>query len=320
MVTNATRGALASFKIIEKVEEKETQNDLKGKLESYFSKHSVALLASVLALVNKNKALEKSIPEPKEGKVAFLKSRYGKATKGFLDFHNIVDDESLREDKEPEGKSSREDFVIQGLEDIPDVSEMDLRDYLGKTYPESYIENSINSIKFFNHENEIHSSFQKSGSSEVAGFEYLLKDKVDERLPLHIFSVPGGLNKDAFFRIVGHEVHHPNDWNNSRVLTKADRVNMLMDFSARIKAPNRFMSPFVEGIDASQFESRFETEFYQDLSLDEVEKLVDYIKTLEYFPEVAHAFFVNGEDLKNNHPTDYMLVEKWINRINELNN
>ena len=282
----------------------------------------------------------------KEGivdKISRLKESFGPAIDGFLDIHRINQDlnslvtldkrkteddifvnksgpqfmtmgsivASAYKDRWEHRKSPNRPISFKNINEIPGFSSKDLQDFLNKTYPKNYVSNSTSEIEF------VGQSYIKEkenteilGQAESFGIGTLMKSQSgDLRTPLKINLPTTGIDKEIFIDILEHEIGHPNDWNNSPVLTSAERVLMLHEVSLRSKSANRFVSSYVEGITLDQIGIYFKGKIDDEKTK---EQYLGYIKTSEYWAEIAKAYFKDKNKFKKEHPDDYVVVKKWV--------
>lgn len=280
--------------------------------------------------------------EDTEQKLAHLKNKYGGSIDNFLQMHRIERDlkfldrvEANKNDPETfvhesfplamtpgsiassafEGRWIRKEiphkgFSVEGLENLPGFSDQEFQELIGAKYPVGYVSGSLSGIRF-NQEPNVRGDMLVLARVESFGLNRLAASD-DSRAPMEIYNTPEGMTAEEFMDVFAHEIHHPNDWQNSQILTSAERVNMLSDVTGRIDARGRFRSEYVEGIDSEEATKRYLGEELPPNTTPE--QFLHYIKAIEYWAEIAKAHFDNPEKFKKQHPKDAEIVEKWVKR------
>lgn len=237
----------------------------------------------------------------------------------FFQTHGSLLSKAYRErwsDNQLENKNDSLNITVEGIEGI---SSTEVLDYIKKKYPKGYVQNSIRAIEYIPQVNDPEHNIIKIGEAENFGISSMVSSTGDMRSKIDIYNIPQGIDKNMFYSILDHEINHPNDWNNSKVLNSQDRILMLNDFLHRVEDSQRYKSDYVEGISLDNLQAHFK-ENNTNITETEMEQTLLYIKTLEYFAEVVKAYFFNPEEFKKNNLEDYVIVKKWVDRITYLNN
>jgi hypothetical protein len=101
--------------------------------------------------------------------------------------------------------------------------------------------------------------------------------------------------------ILDHEFAHQNDWTRNIILSEPQRIKLLCDATSAFSESKEFFSEYVESIknDDKQREA--------------------YIKVTEYWAEAIEQYMTAGpENYKKTNPTEYALVKKWFDIINDI--
>jgi hypothetical protein len=115
---------------------------------------------------------------------------------------------------------------------------------------------------------------------------------------VHIYGATiGETNLTQFDRTVSHEVAHGNDWIRNSELTTPERIDLLSKIVARLLSKDRFVSSYVESIQAPDKET-----------------IISH-QCEEYFAEIASAFFSNPTEL---HHKDYLIIHELVMKKNAL--
>ncbi len=274
-------------------------------------------------------------------KIRELKDLFGPALDNFLSIYNIDEDIEILKKVEDKNNSHTENIWVnkdgtqyvtlgsilsdaytkrwerhdnkrmlttfKGIEDIPGYSVVELKEFLDKTYPEHYIDNQVSQIEFIP---EANANFL--GNAEPKGFFSLIGKADDVRTPLKVYLSKKDATEEFFLYVVEHEINHASDWNNNTSLTSGERILMLKDISERIESSDRFLSEYVEGINLSVL-GQHVTRDLSGMTSEVKEQYLGYIKTIEYWPEISKAYFLDKDKFKVEHPSDFAVVEKWIN-------
>jgi len=207
------------------------------------------------------------------------------------------------------------DIQIRNLELIPDLSEREFREVILSKYGRRYLESSISEVVFVP-EVRILAHDQKIakiilGAVDTFGLNRYLKE--DLRADIKIYDLPEGMTKDEFIDVFLHEINHSNDWNDNFDLTSAERINMLYEFANRFDQEDRFRSDYIEGINEKGIKDRLgRDELSEDISPGD---FIKYIKVVEYWAELGREYIKNPDGLRQNHPKDHELTEKWMKRL-----
>jgi len=211
---------------------------------------------------------------------------------------------------------TNEPTALKNVDAVPGLSSLDLQKFLDKTYPKKYIANSISEIEFIG-KSDVREKEKTEilGQSESFGMNALVKSKSgDMRAPLKINLPTTGIDKESFLDILKHEVGHPNDWNNSLVLTSAERVSMLDEIYTRSVSKDRYISAYVEGITLDKLGIHFEGKTEDDKVKNQY---LSYVRVNEYWAEIQKAYFTDQNKFKEEHPDDHAVVEKWVTIISK---
>ncbi|HTE48906.1 MAG TPA: hypothetical protein VK675_03310 [Candidatus Paceibacterota bacterium] len=206
---------------------------------------------------------------------------------------------------------------FKNIDAVPGLSLRDFQAFLDNTYPKNYVTASISEIEFVG-QTDIRNEGKTEmlGQVEPFGINMLLNSKLGDLrgVPLKINLPTTGIDKESFIDVFQHEVGHPNDWNNSRVLTSAERVSMLDEVYSRSISKDRYISEYVEGITLDQLYSIFKLKV-EDNKVRR--QYLAYVRVSEYWAEIQKAYFKNQNKFKKENPADYAVVKKWITIISK---
>lgn len=211
----------------------------------------------------------------------------------------------------PEGDK---ETLFKNIDLIPNFSDSDLRSFLNERYSEKFIDNLISAIEFVPESNIV-------GNTEILGqtrsfdMDTLIKGGEDRRIPIEINLPTTGIDKDVFIDILEHEIGHTADWNNNNFLTSAQRVEMLFDIMSLVKNQDRYRSEYVEGITMEGLKSHLNGIDAGDEKKSE--QYLNYVRVVEYWPEIAKVYFKNPEEFRKNNEKDYKVVKKWVDIFNK---
>jgi len=206
-------------------------------------------------------------------------------------------------------KISLQPVSLKNTESFSGLFPKEIEFFLNTNYPKGYISSSVASIEFIDIE-IIKGNLQILGKNE--GLDIYSPIPADSRSNIRIYNTREKLTKEDFIDILKHEVHHANDWQNSKLLSSAERVSMLYDVALRSIASDRFMSPYVEGIKIEELETHFKGKIDNETAKDQ---LLKFVHATEYWAEIAKAYFNNKQQFKKDHLKDYDVVKKWIDKM-----
>jgi hypothetical protein len=281
-------------------------------------------------------------------KVTKLKEIFGPAISGFLSLHWIDTDlNSLARLKDEEKQTNENIFVeknnpmvmtpgsivadayekrwkhnelpnrsssLKNIDAIPGLSSQNLQEFLDNTFPKNYIAGSISQIEFIG-QSDVRGNREVLGQAESFGFGTLIKSQSEDlRTSLKINLPTTGIDGKSFVYVLRHEIGHPNDWNNSCVLTSAERVSMLDEVYLRSVSKDRYISEYVEGITLEKLGLYFKGKIEDDKTKGQY---LACIRVNEYWAEIQKAYFLDQSKFKKEHPADYAIVKKWIEVISK---
>jgi hypothetical protein len=196
------------------------------------------------------------------------------------------------------------------IDAVPGLTEERMQEFLRKVYPDKYLEKSVSKIEFVN-QSEIKDNWQILGQVRPKSVYTMSTSGPvnDPRVPIKINLGVQGITEESFLETLRHEIGHTVQWNTSLELTSAEKIQMILEVHDRVKASDRYMSPYVERISVDDIKLFASTaQQYKD---DEKVKIVAYIKSNEYWAEIHREYFKDKAGFKKSHPTDYELVKKW---------
>lgn len=291
--------------------------------------------------------MESVVNEDLEKRLEQIESEFGPAIESFLSLHRIKQDidtfKKLKDGKdEPNifmskngpqvltlgsivSKAYRERWEIhspdgdkkttlKNIDSIPDFSTSDLVSFLNERYSEKFIDNLVSTIEFVSESNVVGNT-EILGQTQSFDMDNLIKGGEDRRSSININLPMTGIDKDVFIDILEHEIGHTADWNNNNFITSEQRVEMLFDIMSLMKNSDRYHSEYVEGITMEGLKSHLNGVDAGDEKTSE--QYLNYIRVVEYWPEIAKAYFKNPEEFKKNNEKDYKVVKKWIDIFNK---
>lgn len=119
-----------------------------------------------------------------------------------------------------------------------------------------------------------------------------------------VFNTPGankkGLNiYEMVTEILPHEIAHSNDWDRDDKMSLEERMKLLLSVGERLQAPDRYMSQYVESINASG-------------KLDK--QAENYQKATEYWAEICAQYFSHPARLSIR---DFQLVDSRVRKTDQ---
>ena len=263
-------------------------------------------------------------------KVAKLKEEFGPLTSTFLSLHQIKQDLALLEKIENKRNNDadlvdlagaykkrwaqpnleqREPVFVRNVDGkIKNFSSEDLDNFLTDIYPPNYTSNNVAGIEFIP-ETKTQGNDEVLGQATVFGVDKPL-EVGEKRGSLKIYLPKEGIDGNLFIDVAEHEIGHNADYNNSPVLTSAERISMFYEVSLRSKSSNRYKSEYLNGITLEKLGLYVDKDKIKDIGLRK--QYLSYIIATEYWAEVQKAYFKDKKKFEKEHPADYLLVDKWV--------
>ena len=199
---------------------------------------------------------------------------------------------------------------LKNIELVPGLSSQELLSIFEQMYPENYIASIVSSIEFVPN-SDVKDGMEILGQTKSFGLDMMATNTSgDLRTPIKINLPTTGIDKDTFLDIFKHEVGHSAGWDNNPRLTSTQRLEMLFDVAGRVSSEDRYISEYVEGINQEALKDRLTG---NDTGDEKTQKQnLAYIRAIEYWPEIAKAYFENPSGFQGTNPKDYEVVKKWV--------
>lgn len=248
-------------------------------------------------------ALERSLPVPGEPEGdkkedvqkpppgleddPFFKQHFGDFLPGSIE-RAIQQQEVNRE--QGEGVQKKEVTVVD-FEKL-DVDSEKLKQILLETYPDNWVDTEIDSVIFLPEVSDDADTTQQSSRDGWSRVGLARTDAGETSVDLN-----EQYSLSAVHETFAHETGHANDWENDNTLSADDKRALFKKVAERyLTGENTFHSEYVESRENE--DPHFE----------------QWIKVMEYWAEICEAYFVAPDDLQNNHPDDFTLVDNWVKK------
>lgn len=172
----------------------------------------------------------------------------------------------------------------------------------GNFFPSNYIKGEVDKIIFGTNP-------RSTNDYGIDGVSIADANRKYEILQFNFDSSKGisdNSSKYNFFEVnFAHEITHLNDWMSDQDLNIVERVNLLGDV-IRLMNKENCLRGFLE-------ESYGRKGYHQRISKGNKEDET-YLKATEYFAEMGESYFVFTRFLKEEHPDEFELFDKYIKK------
>lgn len=197
------------------------------------------------------------------------------------------------------------DARFEGFEQIAGLTSEEVKIQMEKKFNRRWLYGNVGLFRYEDRE-ERQAHYEVAGRASGKGIgAVLLKD---ENQAVIIYRHKG-MRFDELHRLIGHEIGHHNDWENSHRLSIPERLQFLREVTERLQSSDRFYSLYVE-VDVPKE--------YNDQKTDP--GAMRYRQAREYWASLIDFYTADPtleEVLKETSPKDYALAEKWYKRMAE---
>jgi|GEM_PF-3975299 len=184
------------------------------------------------------------------------------------------------------------------FEEFSNETESQVKNALQKKYSSQWLSGTVGRIVLDKNTSDAGGSHganpftSNPALSKIAGRE-------GEKSTIRVLS--NGESLEEIIDIINHELAHSNDWNSSLLLSMPQRVEFLHDATRAFIGTKEFHSDYVPKYNNSE------------------DKNYKYLKVTEYWAEAVRQCMAQGpENYKQTNPTEYALVKKWFDIINDI--